>query len=345
MDGRDFRSIGRSAQEELRRRALYLIEHDGLTQAEAARVVGVQRQAVNIWLKRYRAEGDDGVLDGRRVSPRRGKGVLTEAEAKQVGAWIVDKTPEQLKLPFALWTTRVVRDLIEQRFGKRLGLSTMHLYLQRWGLSPQKPLARAKERSPAAIKAWLETGYPAIAKRAKAEKASIFWGDETGISNQDQIGRSWAAKGKTPIIARTAKRVSKSMISAVSNRGQMRFMFYDGALNADRFIAFLRQLIKDAERRVFLIVDNLKVHHARKVTAWAASHAHEIELFYLPSYAPDHNPDEFLNGDLKRQLRQKPQSSTKEGMVKATRAVMRTIQRSPKRIRTYFQAQPVKYAA
>jgi transposase len=271
--------------------------------------------------------------------------VLTEAEAKQVGVWIIDKTPEQLKLPFALWTTRVVRDLIEKRFGKRLGLSTMHLYLQRWGLSPQKPLAQAKERSPAAIKAWLETGYPAIAKRAKAQKAAIFWGDETGISNQDQIGRSWAPKGKTPIVARTAKRVSKSMISAVSNRGQMRFMFYDGALNADRFIAFLRRLIKDAEQKVFLIVDNLKVHHARKVTAWVASHTHEIELFYLPSYAPDHNPDEFLNGDLKRQLRQKPQSGTKDGMIKATRAVMRTIQRSPKRIRTYFQAEPVKYAA
>lgn len=267
MVGRDFRSIGRSAQEELRRRALYLIEHDGLTQAEAARVVGVQRQAVNIWLKRYRAEGDNGVLDGRRVSPRRGKGLLTEAEVRQVNSWIIDKTPEQLKLPFALWTTRVIRDLIEQRFGKRLGLSTMHLYLQRWCLSPQKPLARAKERSPVAIKAWLEMGYPAIAKRAKAQKAVIFWGDETGISNQDQIGRSWAVKGKTPIIARTAKRVSKSMISAVSNRGQMRFMFYEGALNADRFIAFLRRLIKDAEQKVFLIVDNLRVHHARKVVS------------------------------------------------------------------------------
>jgi transposase len=191
----------------------------------------------------------------------------------------------------------------------------------------------------------LETGYPAIARRARAEKATIFWGDETAGSNQDQIGRSWALKGKTPIIGRTAKRVSKSMISAVSNRGQMRFMFYDGGLNADRFIAFLRRLIKDATRKVFLIVDNLKVHHARKVMAWAASHTHEIELFYLPSYAPDHNPDEFLNGDLKRQLRQKPQSATKDGMTKTTRAVMRAIQRSPERIRTYFQAEPVKYAA
>jgi transposase len=119
-------------------------------------------------------------------------------------------------------------------------------------------------------------------------------------------------------------------------------MFYDGGLNADQFIAFLRRLIKDAEQKVFLIVDNLKVHHARKVTAWVASHTHEIELFYLPSYAPDHNPDEFLNGDLKQKLRQKPQSGTKDDMVKSTRAVMRAIQRSPDRIRTYFQAEPVK---
>ena len=196
MDRRDFRSIGRSAQEELRRRAVFLVVHDGLTQGEAARVVGVDRQAVNIWVKRHRAEGDDGLLDGRRVSPRRGKGSLTESEVKTVRSWIADKTPDQLKLPFALWTSRVVRDLIEARLGKRLGLSTVQLYLRRWGLTPQKPLARARERSPAAIKAWLESGYPAIAERAKKEKAVIYWGDETGISNQDQIGRSWAPKAR-----------------------------------------------------------------------------------------------------------------------------------------------------
>ena len=345
MDRRDFRSIGRSAQEELRRRAVFLVEHDGLTQGEAARLVGVDRQAVNIWMKRHRAEGDDGLLDGRRVSPRRGKGSLTESEARTVRGWIADKTPEQLKLPFALWTSRVVRDLIEARLDKRLGLSTVQLYLRRWGLTPQKPLVRAKERSPGAIKAWLEAGYPEIAKRAKKEKAVIYWGDETGISNQDQIGRSWAPKGQTPVIARTAKRASKSLISAVSNRGLMRFMFYDGALNVDLFIAFLRRLIKDAEQKVFLIVDNLKVHHAKKVMAWVKSHAHEIELFFLPSYAPDHNPDEFLNGDLKQKLRQKPQFSTKDELVKTTRAVMRAIQRSPKRIKGYFMAEPVKYAA
>ena len=300
-----------------------------MSQAEAALAVGVHRQTVNIWLKRYRAQGEDGVLDGRRVSPRRGKGLLTADEAGKVRGWIVDKTPDQLKLPFALWTSRVVRDLIALRFSKRLGLSTVQLYLQRWGLTPQKPLTRAKERSPAAIKAWLETSYPTIAKRAKAERAVVYWGDETGISNQDQIGRCYAPRGRTPVVTRTAKRISQSMISAVSNRGLMRFMLYDGALNANRFIAFLRRLTKDAGQKVVLIVDNLRVHHAKPVTSWVAAHAHEIELCYLPSYAPDHNPDEYLNNDLKQKLRRQPQPGSKDELIKSTRSVLRAIQRSP----------------
>jgi transposase len=345
MDARDFRSIGRPAQEELRRRALFLTLQQGLNQAQAAEVVGVQRQTVNIWLQRYRAQGEDGVLDGRRVSPRRGKGVLTADEAIKVQGWICDRTPDQLKLPFALWTSRAVRDLIALRFGKTLGLSTVQLYLQRWNMTPQKPLARARERQPAAIAAWLERHYPAIARRAKAEGGAIYWGDETGISNQDQIGRSYAPKGQTPVVARTAKRITQSMISAVSNRGLMRFMFYEGALNADRFIAFLRRLAKDAGQKVFLIVDNLKVHHAAKVKTWVAAHTHEIELFYLPAYAPDHNPDEYLNNDLKQKLRLQPQPATKDELIKNTRAVLRAIQRSPRRIQGYFRPSPVRYAA
>jgi transposase len=345
MEGRDFRGIGRAAQEELRRRALVLIEQQGMSQADAARVVGVQRQTVNIWLQRYRAQGEDGVLDGRRVSPRRGKGLLTADEAAKVQGWIRDRTPDQLKLPFALWTSRAVRDLIALRLAKTLGLSTVQLYLQRWGMTPQKPLARARERSPAAVAAWLETAYPAIAKRAKTEQATIYWGDETGISNQDQIGRSYAPKGQTPVVVRTAKRVTQSMISAVSNRGLMRFMLYDGALNADRFITFLRRLIKDAGQKVFLIVDNLKVHHAKLVKDWVAAHRHEIELFYLPAYAPDHNPDEYLNNDLKQKLRQRLQPASKDELVENTRALLRSIQRSPARIKAYFTPTPVRYAA
>jgi transposase len=345
MEARDFRGLGREAQEALRRRALFLVEREGMTQSQAAVAVGVHRQTVNIWLRRYRERGEDGVLDGRRVSPRRGKGLLTAEEAGQVRRWLTEQTPDGLALPFALWTSRAVRELVERRFEKRLGLSTVRLYLQRWGMTPQKPLTRAKERSPAAIQAWLERDYPAIAKRAKAERAVIYWGDETGISNQDQLGRSYAPKGRTPVAVRTAKWITQSMISAVSNRGLMRFMLYEGALDVERFLAFLRRLVKDARQKVFLIVDNLKVHHARKVEAWVVSHAHEIELFYLPAYAPEHNPDEYLNHDLKQALRQKPQPDGKDELIRSARSVLRTIQRSPDRVRAYFAAEPVRYAA
>jgi transposase len=147
------------------------------------------------------------------------------------------------------------------------------------------------------------------------------------------------------VLVRTAKRITQSMISAVSNRGLMRFMLYEAALNADRFIAFLRRLSKDAGQKVFLIVDNLKVHHAAKVKTWLSRHAHEIELFYLPAYAPDHNPDEYLNNDLKQKLRQKPQPGSKDELIKSTRAVLRAIQRSPERIQAYFTPPAVRYAA
>ena len=176
MEARDFRSIGRAAQEELRRRALFLIEHEGLSQGQAAQMVGVHRQTVNSWVQRYRAQGEQGVLDGRRVSPRRGKGLLTADEAGQVRRWLAEQMPDGLGLPFALWTSRALRELVERRLGKRLAPSTVRLYLQRWGMTPQKPLTRAKERSPSAIQAWLERDYPAVAKRAKAERATICWG-------------------------------------------------------------------------------------------------------------------------------------------------------------------------
>lgn len=345
MEAQDFRSIGRAAQEALRRRAIVLVERDGASQAAAARAVGVQRQTVNVWLRRYRAQGEAGLLDGRRVSGRKGQGALSVAQARQVRRWIADRTPDQLKLPFALWTSRAVRELIERRCAKRLGLSTVRLYLKRWGMTPQKPLARATQRSPAAVAAWLARDYPAIARRARRERGVIYWGDETGISNQDQIGRSYAPRGRTPVVRRSARRISQSMISAVSNRGLMRFMLYDGALNAARFLTFLGRLIRDAKQKVFLVVDNLKVHHAKKVKAWAERHRHQIELFYLPAYAPEHNPDEYLNNDVKQKLRQQPQPGSKEALVASTRTVMRAIQRSPARVRGYFRPDPVKYAA
>jgi transposase len=173
MEERDFRGIGRAAQEELRRRALVLIEQQGLGQGRAARLAGVHRQTVNTWLKRYRERGEEGVLDGRRVPSRRGKGRLTGDEARRVRGWIAGGTPDRLGLPFALWTGRAVREPVERRFAERLGPTAVQAYPRRWGLTPQKPPVRAKQRQPAAVAAWLEAAYPAVARRAKGMRAVI----------------------------------------------------------------------------------------------------------------------------------------------------------------------------
>jgi transposase len=324
---------------------VYLVRIAGKTQTEAGEAIGVSRQTVNQWLKRHAKAGEPALLDGRRVSPRKGKGKLTAAEAKRVQGWIKDKCPEQLKLPYVLWTAGVVQELIRRRLGKNLGLSTVQLYLLRWGFTPQKPLSRATQRSDTAIRHWLEREYPKIARRAKREKALIYWGDETGVSNQDQIGRSYAPKGQTPIVRRTAKKISTSMISAVNNRGLMRFMCFKGALNAGLFIAFLQRLIKGASGKQFLIVDNLRVHRSVKVSRWVAAHNDEIELFFLPPYAPERNPDEYLNNDLKQKLKNLPRPDSQEELVQGTTSVLRSLQRSPHKIRAYFHHQDVRYAA
>ncbi len=346
MPQKDFRSIGRDTQEALRARAVFLVSTLGKSQAETAEVVGVSRQTVNQWMNRHAKSGEAGLRDGRRVSARKGNGKLTAAEAVRVQRWIRDKCPDQLKMPYVLWTAPVVRDLIRLRLGKRLGLSTVQLYLKRWNFTPQKPLKRATQRSPEAIRRWLEEEYPKIARRAKREKAHIYWGDETGISNQDQVGRGYAPRGQTPVVRLTAKKISTSMISAAGQPGADEvFMCCQRALNAQTSSSFLKRLIQAAGKKVFLIVDNLRVHHAVKVSEWAAAHKDEIELFFLPAYAPERNPDEYLNNDVKQEMKNMPRPNSQEELVQATTSVMRSLQRRPQRVKSYFRHEDVRYAA
>jgi transposase len=258
---------------------------------------------------------------------------------------IADKTPDQLKMPYALWTRAAVGQLVEQRFGVKLAVRTIGLYLSRWGFTPQKPMKKAYEQSPAAVKKWLDEDYPVIATRAKAEGAQIHWGDETGLRSDDVRGRSYAPQGQTPVIRVNNKRHGLSVISTVTNKGQMRWKVFDGALNSDILIDFLARLIKDAKRKVYLILDNLRVHHSKPVKAWLDEHKHAIEVFYLPSYSPELNPNEMANADLKQTVTKLAPARTKLQLVKATARHLRSVQRQPERIKSYFGHDPVRYAA
>lgn len=341
---RDFRKLDAAAQAEARRIAVAMVKA-GKTRIEAASLVGVNRRFVGAWVAAEKAKGP-GALQGRRRGRRPGeqKALTWEEEAK-VRKLVADKCPDQLKLPFALWTREAVAVLIESKTTKRLSLKVVGRYLASWGMTPQRPMRRATERNEAAVQQWLREDYPAIAERAKAEGAEIQWADETGVSNQANYGRSYAPVGKTPIIPRPAARFSQSMISSVTNRGLMRFMIYDGALNIEIFLSFLKRLVKGRKRKLFLVVDNLRVHRAKAVAAWATERADKIELFYLPPYAPDCNPDELLNNDLKQAIAKRRTPRTKAALKDEVSSHMRDLQRRPDKVRSFFRAQSVRYAA
>jgi len=272
--------------------------------------------------------------------------VLSAAQEDAIQRMIIDKRPEQLKLDFSPWSRAAVAQLIERKFGIKLQVRSIGKYLARWGFTPQKPIKRAYEQSPAAVQAWLEGEYPAIEQRARAEGGEIHWGDETALVNTDVRGRSYAPADKTPVaMAVGGTRQKLSMIATVTNQGKTRWMIIDEAFDAEKLIEFLQTLIKDAGKKVFLILDNLRVHHSKLVKAWVAERKDQIELFYLPSYSPQLNPEERLNADLKQEMGKRVPVRTKAKLREAANEHMLMLEKTPERVIGYFQDRRVLYAA
>lgn len=344
MDKIDSRTLSVEALNERRRRAVKM-RLQGVSLKETAAQCEMSRTTVIAALRAYEAGGWKAVDIERPGRPSGTGRTLTAEQEREVQRLIRDRTPDQLKMVYALWSRQAVADLIRERYGIELAVRTMGLYLERWGFTPQKPMKKAYEQSPAAVKKWHEEQYPVIAACAKVEGAEIHWGDETGLRSDDVRGRSYAPQGQTPVVRVNNKRHGLSVISTVTNKGTMRWKIFDGALNSDILIDFMKRLVRDAGRKVYLILDNLRVHHSKPVKAWLAEHKHEIEVFYLPSYSPELNPDEMANADLKQAVTKLAPARTKLQLVKATSKHLRSVQRQPERIKRYFEHEPVRYAA
>ena len=343
MVKRDARFLSPQAQAELRQRVMNAVI-GGMTQAAAARVFGVSRWSVVQWVNAQRSLGAQALLAkprGRRVGEA---GKLTVAQAKRIRALVVGKMPEQLKLPFYLWTRAAVQRLIEREYRVRLSLSTVGGYLRRWGLSAQRPIKRAYERNEAVIAQWLAEVYPQIATRAKRERALIYWGDETGLRSDDVRGRSFAPVGQPMVVQVPGRRFGCNVISALTNKGEMSFMVFEGRFQAPNFIAFCERLIKQARRKVFLIVDGHPVHRAALTTQWLKANTAHLERFFLPGYAPDLNPDELLNGDVKRVIGQ-ARPRDRDALKAAARKWLHRRQKQPHVLVKFFDEPHVQYAA
>jgi transposase len=336
----DGRKLSHETLEALRIRAVKAVEA-GESPEQVVALLGFSRARIYEWLAAYR----EGGIEALRAKPIPGRPRKLEPKAIQ---WIYEtvttKNPMQMKFEFALWTRDMVRELIRERFDVRLSEVSVGRMLRKLGLSPQRPLARAYQRDPEMVDAWLREQFPFIQQEAKRLGAHIFFADEANVRSDYHSGTTWAPVGQTPVVQRTGARHTLNMISAVSPRGELRFMCHEGKFNATLFIEFMERLLAKRTTPVFLIVDGHPVHRSGLVKQFVAEHADRIRLFRLPSYSPDLNPDELVWAHLKHHKLGKVALTGPDNLKKRVVGFLRSLQRSPALVRAMFQHPTVRYA-
>lgn len=339
----DARKVGAAALHLLRRQVVQAVR-GGMTQTAAASTYGASLRAVSTWVGLDRTGGLR-ALTLKRRGRRVGGGYLSGTRASRIRALIVGRMPDQLKLPFYLWTRAAVAALIRREYGLEVSLVTVGRYLKAWGLSPQKPVRRAYERNDRAIRRWLTQDYPALARQAKRERAVLYWGDEMGLRSDHVTGRSYAPVGQTPVTRATGQRFGCNMISAITNKGALAFMVFQGRFRAPVFVQFLTRLLKSVRRRIYFIVDGHPVHRSADVTRFVARHTRRVRLIRLPGYCPELNPDELLNQDVKTHGLGTSHPANRTELVKTVRRHLHRRQKQPRVIKNLFQEKHVRYAA
>jgi transposase len=346
MTGRHNPRGNKDAQFARREVALRFLSEKTLTMRQIASSLGVAYGTVRGWSSRLNS-GDSAVKTMVKRGKVLGSGkILSPKEEKVIIALIRDKQPQQLKLSFYLWSVGGVMALVKSKFNKVLSESSVRNYLKTWGFTIQRPSTQYDRRDDVVVETWLQETYPKIATQAAAEKAEIHWLDESGVDNQAVYMRGYAPSGQTPVITKPSKRERVSFLSTVTNKGKMRFRVYDGSLKDMQLIEFFEDLMKETQKKIYVVMDNLRTHNTKKITAWAELNKTRIALVYLPPYAPDLNPDEYLNNDLKQNVhRHTGLSQTYKALKSKTIAYLRHIQKKPEKVKGYFQTPKPLYAA
>lgn len=335
----DARSYSHDALEKIRKDTVLRIEA-GESPEEVAKGLGVNRRTVYRWLEAYHYGG----LDALNAKPIPGAPPKVNAkQMKELNDILRNINPLQLNFDFALWTLAMIRELIGQRFGIKLSEVSVGRLMKRLGFTPQRPLYRAWQQDPVLVDNWQECEYPKIVAKAKRENAVIFFADEAGMRSDHHAGTTWAPKGNTPIVKATGARFSMNMLSAVSPIGHFRFMVVDGSVTATVFRDFLKRLITGMDRKVFLIVDGHPTHKAKIVKQFVADNEDKIELFFLPSYSPELNPDEQVWSNVKQRVA-KSTISTKDQMKSLIVGALRRLQKLPDIVVGFFDHPHCRYA-
>jgi transposase len=344
MDSPDARHLTIETQNYLRQQAIRL-RQQGKRVKDISEYLGVHRNTVSEWWWEYEQDGEGGLYQrarGRQVGDGR---ILAVEEEEAIQAAMQDHWPEEYGIDSALWTRRAVQGLIEQVCGIKLPVRTVGDYLRRWGYTPKKPIQRAYEQDPEAVKAWLEEVYPQIVERAEHEGAVIVWGDEAGVSSNEYGGRGYAPIGeKAEVRPSQGQRGRINYIASLTNQGSVRFMLYLCTFSANVLIKFLGRLIQGGSKKLFWVGDHHPVHEKPKVKRWLDRHAEQIEMFFLPTYSPELNPAEYLNNSLKQRVHDQAPTRNLDQLQQRVRSQLHRLQKLPEQIRNYFNHPSITYA-
>ena len=342
----DARKLSTEQQQEKRNIAIKLWKKN-ISIKEIAEIVGVHSSTIYTWKNRYIREGSKAVKIAKRGREKGANKTLTNEQEEKIIRKLIDTNPQQLQFKFALWTREAVRTLIKDMYQIDMPISTVGRYLKKWQFTSKKPIKRAYERKDEKTIQWLKKDYPRIKRMAKKDNADIWWGDETACVSLPTNLKGYAPIGakKKPILTHPAKKFKINMISAITNTGKTMFSLYDESINVDRFIEFLQKVIDSSDKKVYMIVDNLRVHHANLVKDWVEENNEKIALFYLPAYSPDYNPDEYLNQDYKRNANKNNIPKTKTQLKKNTLNYMNDIVNNQEKVANFFKHNKIRYAA
>ena len=335
----DGRTLSHETSETIRMMAVRRVR-EGERPSVVIASYGLCRTTIYRWI---RASGRGGLRSLRARKHPGPSARLAARQRAQVFRWINGKDPRQYSFEFALWTRKIVAALIKERFGITLGLTAVGRLLAELEITPQKPLRRAYERDPKAIKRWIGTDYPRLQARAKRRNARIFFLDEAGVRSDSVLGRSWAPRGETPQVSTSGQRQSINAISAVNGRGAFWFKVFSGRFNKERFLKFLKAFMRNRKYPVFLILDGHPSHRARVVAQYVQSLKGRLELHFLPGYAPELNPDEFVWNHLKKQGVSKKPLRKNESLRARVQHDLEQIKRRPALVRSFFHAPSVAY--
>jgi transposase len=337
----DGRKLSHAHLEEIRFEAVKAVQA-GKSPSEVAREMGLYPNRVFVWLSMYRAGGWD-ALRAHKASGRPKR--LNGRQLKWIYDVVTTKNPMQLKFQFALWTRAIIRTLIQRKFGIKLSLASVGRLLAQMGLTCQKPLTRAFEQDASLVKVWIEREFPKIQALARKEKAAIFFGDESGVRSDFHAGTTWGIRGETPVIGHTGRRFRLNMISAISVKGELRFLTTTNKITAPVFIAFLKRLIMNYPKTIFLIVDGSSSHKAKVVQRYLETVKDRLRLFFFPPYAPEINPDELVWNEVKTHGVGRTMIRTPDDLEQAAKSSLRRLRKNPEKVRSFFQKDTTRYAA